>query len=112
MNCYRTRKDTVCRPVLALFSLEIGNLTGWGSEGVNNKSRFLSASPSCHVHGCMVYTERAEINSLWQQILVAGRITCERSESARERRIALYKSDQYISIYQYVTDSGLNKQLK
>ena len=24
------------------------------------------------------------------------RITCERSESARERRIVLYKSDQYI----------------
>ena len=23
------------------------------------------------VHGCMVYTERAEIDSLWQQILVA-----------------------------------------
>ena len=23
------------------------------------------------VHGCMVYTERAESDSLWQQILVA-----------------------------------------
>ena len=23
------------------------------------------------VHGCMVYTERTEIDSLWQQILVA-----------------------------------------
>ena len=37
------------------------------------------------VHGCMMYTERAETSC---------RITRECSESARERRIALYKSDQ------------------
>ena len=62
------------------------------------------------VHGCMVYTELAPRR---QQFHVAPampalsvhhflvkkkkshscRITCERSESARERRIALYKSD-------------------
>ena len=67
-------------------------------------------------HGCMVYTERTETLSgsrfLWHQpcqrckyttsvdiqkhaikTIHSCRITCERSESARERRIALYKSD-------------------
>ena len=67
------------------------------------------------VHGCMVYTERAETAAVSRgtshvsakyTILVdiqnrtiktshSRRITCERSESARERRTALYKSDQY-----------------
>ena len=32
-RCYRTRKYTVCRNAHASF--EPGNLTGWGSEGVN-----------------------------------------------------------------------------
>ena len=67
------------------------------------------------VHGCMVYTENAEMaavscgtshasavstplgwifkNALWKAIH-SCRITCECSESAREWRIALYKSDQ------------------
>ena len=31
-----------------------------------------------------------------------NRITCERSESAREQRIALYKSDQSINQYIYI----------
>ena len=67
------------------------------------------------VHGCMVYTERAEtaavasgtshVSALKYTTSVDNqkraiktshsyRITCERSESAGERRIALYKSDQ------------------
>ena len=69
------------------------------------------------VHGCMVYTKRAEIAAVscgtshasavstplrWifkkeekkEEAIHSCRITCERSESARERRIALYKSDQ------------------
>ena len=69
------------------------------------------------VHGCMVYTERAETDFsgsrfLWHQpcqrckyttsvdiqkraikTIHSYRITCERSESAWEWRIALYKSD-------------------
>ena len=67
-------------------------------------------------HGCMVYTERAETaavsrgtshisavsaplrwifkNALWKAIY-SSRITCERSESARELRIALGKSDHH-----------------
>ena len=64
------------------------------------------------VHGCMVYTERAETAAVscgtthasavstplrWifknalQKASHSCRITCERNESARERRIALYK---------------------
>ena len=67
------------------------------------------------MHGCMAYTERAETAAvscgtshasavstpLRRRILKkiyiyihSRRITCERSESVRERRIALYKSDQ------------------
>ena len=63
----------------------------------------------------MVYTERAETAAVsggtshasavstplrWiftnalQKAIHSCRITCERSESARERRLALYKSDQ------------------
>ena len=69
------------------------------------------------VHGCMVYTELAETAAVscgtshasavstslrldifkkaLQKAIQSCRITCERSESARERRIALYKSDQH-----------------
>ena len=69
----------------------------------------------CMVHGCMVYTERAVMETvscgtshasavstplrwifkkaLWK-VVHSCRITCERSESAREQRIALYESDQ------------------
>ena len=32
---------------------------------------WLCMTQSYTEHGCMVYTERAEIDSLWQQILVA-----------------------------------------
>ena len=67
------------------------------------------------VRGCMVYTERAEMAAVsrgashasavstslrWivknalQKAIRSCRIACERSESARERRIALYKSEQ------------------
>ena len=68
------------------------------------------------VHGCMVYTERAEMaavscgtshasavstplrwifkNALYKAVH-SCRITWERSETARERRIALYKSDHH-----------------
>ena len=67
------------------------------------------------VHGCNVYTERAEMAAVsrgtshvsavstplgWivknalEKASHSCRITCERSESARERRIALCKSDQ------------------
>ena len=65
------------------------------------------------VHGCMVYAVCAEMaargtshasavstplrwifkKTLWKAIN-SCRITCDLSESARERRIALYKSDQ------------------
>ena len=67
------------------------------------------------VHGCMVYTERAETaavscgtshasavstrlrwifkNALKKKVIHSCRNTYERNESARERRIALYKSD-------------------
>ena len=69
------------------------------------------------MHGCMVYTERAEMAAVscgtsyasavstplrWifkkarYKKLVTRRITCERSESARERRTALCKSDQQL----------------
>ena len=63
------------------------------------------------VHGCMVYTERAEMAAEHQpcprckyttsvdsqkcttkKAICSCRITCEHSESARERRIVLYKS--------------------
>ena len=68
---------------------------------------------------CMVYTERAEMAAVscgtshasavstplrWifknalKKAIHWCRITCERSESARERRIALYKSDQYNNV--------------
>ena len=67
------------------------------------------------VHCCMLYTERAEMAAvscgtshasvvttpLWwtvknalYKVIHSCRITCKRSESAGERRIALYKSDQ------------------
>ena len=67
------------------------------------------------VHGCIVYTECAEMAAvscgtthvsavstplqwIFKNALYKGshscRITCKRSESAREWRIALYKSDQ------------------
>ena len=64
------------------------------------------------VHGCKVYTERAEMAAVsrgtshvstplgWilknalEKASHPCRITCERSESARERRIALCKSEQ------------------
>ena len=68
------------------------------------------------VHGCMVYTERAEMAAVscgtshasavstsfrWifkkraiKKAIHSCRSTYERSESGRERRIALYKSDQ------------------
>ena len=67
------------------------------------------------VHGGMVYTERAEMAAVpcgtslasavstplqWifktalSKAIHSCRITCECSESARERRTALYKSDQ------------------
>ena len=60
------------------------------------------------VHGCMVYTmdlcmyrsmvytERAEGGSsfTWHQLCQRCKYTCERIESARERRLALYKSYQ------------------
>ena len=64
------------------------------------------------VHGCIVYTERAETAAdscgtsyasavstplrwmRYKKDIHSCRITCEHSESARERRIALYKSDQ------------------
>ena len=67
------------------------------------------------VRGCMVNTERAEMAAVscgashasavstplrWivknalQKAIRLCRIACERSESARERRIALYKSEQ------------------
>ena len=61
------------------------------------------------VHGCMVYTERAETaavscGTIHDSALVdiqkrgikashSCRITCELRESAGERRIAMYKSD-------------------
>ena len=32
---------------------------------------FVGALTKLRLHGCMVYTERAETDSLWQQILVA-----------------------------------------
>ena len=73
------------------------------------------------VHGCMVYTERAEMAAvscgtshastvstplrwIFKKCTIKSyshscRITCERSESARERRIALYKND-YQQIFQ------------
>ena len=65
-------------------------------------------------HACMVYTERAEMAAvscgtshasavsttlrwIFKNALYKAshscRLTCERSESARERRIALYKSE-------------------
>ena len=64
------------------------------------------------VHGCMVYTECAEtaavscgtshasavstpLRWIFKNALIKSRITCERSESARERRIALYKSNHH-----------------
>ena len=55
----------------------------------------------CMVHGCMVYTERAVMETvscavstpLWK-VVHSCRITCESSESAREQRIALYEIDQ------------------
>ena len=69
------------------------------------------------VHGCMVYTERADMaavscgastvstplqwilkNALYKSVH-SCRITCEHSESARERRIVLYKSDQQQEVY-------------
>ena len=70
------------------------------------------------VHGCMVYTERAEMAAVScgtshashvhhfggylkktlkkkkEEAIHSCRITCEHSESAREWRIVLYKSDQ------------------
>ena len=70
------------------------------------------------VHGCMVYTERAEMaavscgtshttavskyttsvdiekHATKKEAIHSCRITCERIASARERRIVLYKSDQ------------------
>ena len=73
------------------------------------------------VHGCMLYTERAEMAAVscgtshasavstplrWickkcaiKSYSHSCRITCKSSESARERRIALYKSD-YQQIFQ------------
>ena len=38
--------------------------------------------------------KRRKKKALWKKAVHSCRITCERSESARERRIALYKSDQ------------------
>ena len=73
------------------------------------------------VHGCMVYTERAEMAAVscdtghasavstplrwmlekkekkktrYKNLVTHAESHAERSESARERRIALYKSDQ------------------
>jgi len=60
------------------------------------------------VHGCMVYTERAETAAVsfgamgaediekcsTKKAIHSYRITCERSETPGERRTALYKSDQ------------------
>ena len=67
------------------------------------------------VHGCMVYTERAETaavsyGTIYDSALVniqkraiksshSCRITCELSESAGERRIALYKSDHAAQLF-------------
>ena len=81
------------------------------------------------VHGCMVHTERAKMatvscgtshasavstplrwifkNALWKAIH-SCRITCERSESARKRRTALYKSAQQhtrVLKYTFATES-------
>ena len=75
-----------------------------------------------HGYGCMVYTERAEMAAvssfMWHQpcqrckyttsvdiqkraikAINSCRSTCERGESAREQRIALYKSDQQQHFY-------------
>ena len=73
------------------------------------------------VHGCIVYTERAETaadscgtshasavstplrwifkKTCHKKAIHSCRITCERSESAQQRRTALYKSDQYVDLF-------------
>ena len=80
------------------------------------------------MHGCMVYTERAEtaaasrgishtiavstplpwifIKAYKKLVTHVDRITCEGSESARERRIALYKIDHHVSVCDYCSLSS------
>ena len=43
----------------------------WKSNDAKDIFSFYVFIMNNKVHGCMVYTERAEIDSLWQQILVA-----------------------------------------
>ena len=57
------------------------------------------------VHGCMVYTERAETAAVSRGTsrFSAVRTPLQRSESARERRIALHKSDQQLYLMECST---------
>ena len=102
--------------MLAYFSIHSTSKSAVSRFELNTQAPYVCGFAwSDMVHGCMVYTERAEMaavscgtshanavstplrwifkNVLWEAIH-SCRVTCECSESARERRIALYKSDQ------------------